>query len=64
MRLPQIKYERVFETLRDYYVQQGRKCRHAALHPSEAVEPDPPLLGSEAIRFLLGEEVGSAGATP
>jgi hypothetical protein len=38
------KYEVIFEALRQLYEEMGRKYRHAATHPWETVEPDPPLL--------------------
>jgi hypothetical protein len=49
------EHERIFDMLRAYYDKQARKYRYAALHPWEAVEPDPPLLTPESIRFLNGE---------
>jgi hypothetical protein len=54
------EHERIFDMLRAYYEKLARKYRHAAFHPWEAVEPDPPLLTRESVRFWLGEEVGTA----
>ena len=57
------EHERIFDMLRAYYDKLARKYRHAALHPWEAVEPDPPLLTRESVRYWLSEDLGSVEAT-
>jgi hypothetical protein len=37
----------IFEMLRAHFGQLGRKYRHAASHPWQAVEPDPPIPGQQ-----------------
>ncbi len=38
------KQAALHEVLREVFEELGRKYRHAATHPWEAVEPDPPIL--------------------
>jgi hypothetical protein len=54
------EHERIYDMLRAYYEKLAQKYRHAAFHPWEAVEPDPPLLTRESVRLWLGEELGTA----